>query len=91
MCRSIKKLRKPESLPTDVELHEAALQFIRKVSGMRAPSRVNQQAFDDAVAQVADVTRHMFKKLPVQKTESEQGSKKKGIGHGDRELGREEE
>ncbi len=42
MCRNIKRLRNPEHSPTDHELHDAALQFIRKISGFRAPSRANQ-------------------------------------------------
>ena len=57
MCRSIKKLRYPDRAPTDVELHEAALQFVRKVSGYRAPSMANEAAFNQAVADVATATR----------------------------------
>jgi hypothetical protein len=65
MCRNIKKLRKPEGPPTYVELHDAALQFIRKVSGYRKPSAVNQEAFDDAVADVAVASRRLFDRLVV--------------------------
>ena len=44
MCRSIKQLRRPEEPATDVEVREAALQFVRKVSGYRQPSRKNEDA-----------------------------------------------
>jgi len=60
MCRSIKKLRQPEGLPTDEELEAAALQFVRKVSGYRAPSRRNEAAFNQAVAEVAAATRRLL-------------------------------
>jgi len=60
MCRNIKKLRLPERAPTDGELTDAALQFVRKISGYRAPSRANQAAFEGAVQDVARVTRRMF-------------------------------
>jgi hypothetical protein len=49
MCRSIKKLRRPDDLATESEIRKAALQFVRKVSGYRVPSRVNKEAFDCAV------------------------------------------
>jgi len=52
MCRSIKKLRREDQPPTDTELREAALQFVRKISGFRQPSRANQVAFDAAVDEV---------------------------------------
>ena len=63
MCRSIKKLRRPEGLPTDVELHEAALQFVRKVSGYRVPSKANEAAFNRAVDGVAAATRRLMTEL----------------------------
>jgi len=63
MCRNIKKLRRPDEPPTDEELKLAALQFVRKVSGYRAPSRANQAAFDKAVADIAASTRILFKAL----------------------------
>ena len=63
MCRNIKKLRRPDEPPTDEELKLAALQFVRKVSGYRAPSRANQEAFDKAVADIATSTRILFKAL----------------------------
>jgi hypothetical protein len=63
MCRSIKKLRYPDRAPTDVELLEAALQFVRKVSGYRVPSKANEAAFNQAVADVATTTRALLTQL----------------------------
>ena len=60
MCRNIKQLRRPEMTPTDEEIEAAALQFVRKVSGYRKPSRVNQEAFNRAVAEIAASTRRML-------------------------------
>lgn len=57
MCRNIKTLRQPQGLPGEDEIQAAAMQFVRKVSGYRKPSRANQAAFDLAVAQVAEATR----------------------------------
>jgi hypothetical protein len=65
MCRSIRPLRKPEGRATQEEIDEAALQYIRKVSGYRKPSQANQAAFEAAVAEVAEATRKMLEKLPV--------------------------
>jgi hypothetical protein len=50
-------------LPTEQELNDAALQFVRKVSGYRKPSRVNEKAFNDAVNDIAAVTRQLFENL----------------------------
>lgn len=60
MCRSIKQLRVPHEYPSDDEIHAAALQFVRKVSGFRKPSRANQAAFDTAVADIAASTRRLL-------------------------------
>jgi hypothetical protein len=48
---------------TEQEIQEAALQYIRKVSGYRKPSKANQAAFDAAIAEVADATRKMLENL----------------------------
>jgi hypothetical protein len=53
MCRNIKTLANFEPPATDEEIRASALQFVRKLSGMNRPSRVNQQAFDHAVDEVA--------------------------------------
>jgi hypothetical protein len=60
MCRSIKQLRVPNERPSDDEIHAAALQYVRKVSGFRKPSRANQPAFDAAVAEIAASTRRLL-------------------------------
>jgi hypothetical protein len=65
MCRSIKPLRLPDRPATEEEIQEAALQFVRKVSGYRKPSRANQEAFDHAVAEVARATRDMLERLQI--------------------------
>ena len=63
LCRSIKRLRNADQPATDDEITAAALQFVRKVSGYRMPSRANQAAFDRAVAEVAASTRVLLKNL----------------------------
>lgn len=63
MCRSIKPLRLPDRPATNEEITEAALQYVRKVSGYRKPSKVNQAAFDEAVNEIASATRKMLKNL----------------------------
>jgi hypothetical protein len=60
MCRSIKVLRSTEQLATEQEVREAALQYVRKVSGYRAPSRKNAEAFEAAVDEVAGATRRLL-------------------------------
>ncbi len=60
MCRSIKRLRGPDGLAPDDEIREASLQYVRKVSGFRAPSRRNQEAFEAAIEQVAEATRQLL-------------------------------
>jgi len=69
MCRSIKQLRRPAASAaepvTQAEISAAALQYIRKVSGFRAPSRANQAAFDQAVAEVAQTTARLLDELTV--------------------------
>jgi hypothetical protein len=66
MCRSIKTLRQPyvDEL-TDADVRAAALQYVRKVSGFRAPSRANAEAFDEAVAAVTAATRDLLDRLEV--------------------------
>jgi len=63
MCRSIKPLRMPDRKATEQEIAEAALQYVRKVSGYRKPSRVNQEAFDKAVDEVAIATSKLLQSL----------------------------
>jgi hypothetical protein len=65
MCRNIKKLRFPDRPPTDEELELAALQFVRKVSGYRKPSRANEAAFENAIAEITAATRRLFDQMVV--------------------------
>ena len=60
MCRSIKTLRRPDEPATDDEVRAAALQFVRKVSGYREPSRKNAEAFQAAVDEVAEASRRLL-------------------------------
>jgi len=65
MCRNIKRLRRPGEQPSDQELHDAALQFVRKISGFNAPSKANEDAFHRAVHEVAEAGRTLFASLYV--------------------------
>ena len=63
MCRSIKTLRSAEIPATDDDVTAAALQFVRKVSGYRKPSRANAEAFDNAVSEIAAATDRLLHSL----------------------------
>jgi hypothetical protein len=63
MCRNIRPLNNFEPPATPDEVHAAALQFVRKVSGMPKPSQVNQEVFDRAVHEIAHITRHLLEDL----------------------------
>jgi hypothetical protein len=65
MCRSIKTLRVPGESATDEEVEAAALQFVRKVSGYRKPSRANEESFNQAVHEVAEASRRLLDSLHV--------------------------
>jgi len=60
MCRSIKTLRRADEPATEDEIHAAALQFVRKVSGYRAPSQRNSAAFEAAVDEIAAASRKLL-------------------------------
>jgi hypothetical protein len=66
MCRSIKTLRPPytEQVTSD-DVHAAALQYVRKISGFRSPSRANAEAFDRAVEVVAAATDVLLDELQL--------------------------
>ena len=68
MCRSIKTLRDAEVPATEEEIRAAALQYVRKVSGYRKPSRVNEDAFERAVDEVAMSTQKLINGLTLKKT-----------------------
>jgi len=63
MCRSIKQLRRSDAPASDQELYEAALQYVRKVSGYRKPSRANSAAFETAVLEIAQTTKQLLESL----------------------------
>lgn len=63
MCRSIKTLHRADVPATDEEIEAAALQFVRKVSGYRVPSRANGAAFDAAVEQIAAASGRLLAEL----------------------------
>jgi hypothetical protein len=67
MCRSIKQLRNAEVPATEEEIRLAALQFVRKVSGYRKPSKLNEDAFEKAVDEVAETTRKLLEGLAANK------------------------
>ena len=60
MCRSIKRLRAGAEVVPDDEIREAALQYVRKVSGYRAPAKRNQDAFEAAVDEVAAASKRLL-------------------------------
>ncbi len=63
MCRNIRTLHNFEPPASNDEVHAAALQYVRKVSGAAKPSAANQAAFDEAVLEVAAATRHLLSHL----------------------------
>lgn len=67
MCRSIKTLRDDPGL-TQEDVEAAALQYVRKVSGYRAPSQVNKHAFEAAVAEIARTTEELLERLVTRRT-----------------------
>lgn len=63
MCRNIKTLFNFDPPATDEEVRDAALQFVRKLSGFNAPSKANRKAFDTAVDEVAAAAHRLFESL----------------------------
>ena len=63
MCRNIRPLNNFEPPATNDEVTAAALQYVRKVSGTTKPSQANQAIFDQAVAEIAHLTRHLIDDL----------------------------
>lgn len=64
MCRNITELRGLEPAATHDEIHAAALQYVRKVSGITKVTDRNREAIDKAVAEIAHITRHLLEDLP---------------------------
>ena len=63
MCRSIKRLREGAEVVPDPEIHKAALQYVRKVSGFREPSGRHREAFERAVDQVAASSKELVEAI----------------------------
>jgi hypothetical protein len=63
MCRNIKTLFNFDPPATEEEIRAASLQFVRKLSGFNAPSKANEEAFDRAIEEVADVARRLIDSL----------------------------
>ena len=63
MCRNIRPLNNFQPPATDDEVSAAALQYVRKVSGMTKPSQANKEVFDKAVQDIAHITRHLIDDL----------------------------
>jgi hypothetical protein len=75
VCRSIRTLRGQAPPATDEEVRAAALQYVRKVSGYRQPSRRNAAAFEEAVAAVAAATGRLLAALEAERGDREAGSR----------------
>ncbi len=65
MCRNIRTLHNFEPPATEEEVRAAALQYVRKVSGYRAPARRNEEAFNAAVDDVADASRRLIEAVTL--------------------------
>lgn len=79
MCRNIVPLHNLEPAATDEECHDAALQFVRKITGTTKPSKANQEVFERAVAEIAHATRHLLDDLVTTappKNRAEEASKR---------------
>jgi hypothetical protein len=63
MCRNIRTLFNFEPPATELEIRDASLQFVRKLSGFSVPSKANQEAFDRAVDDVAGAARQLIASL----------------------------
>jgi len=66
MCRNIKTLFNFEPPATELEIRDASLQFVRKLSGFTVPSKANEAAFEAAVEQVADAARELIRSMVTQ-------------------------
>ena len=75
MCRSIKTLRRPESPASEEEIAAAALQYVRKVSGYRVPSKRNTKAFDAAVRDIGRASGRLLQELEKARNEPAQRSR----------------
>lgn len=89
MCRSIKTLRGADPPPSPDDLRAAALQFVRKVSGLRAPSAGDRAAFERAVHEVAHATEHLLESLAARTAvRTREGEREKARARGARRMAR---
>jgi hypothetical protein len=63
MCRNIRPLHNFDPPAADTEVHDAALQYVRKIAGTTKPSKANEEAFNRAVADIAHATEHLLESL----------------------------
>ena len=63
MCRNIRTLHNFDPPATSEEVHDAALQFVRKISGSTKPSQANAEAFDEAVEEIGHAAQHLLDRL----------------------------
>jgi hypothetical protein len=83
MCRNIKTLHHFEPPATEEEVRASALQYVRKLTGMNAPSKANEAAFNGAVDQITALTLHLFDHLEVHAPpRSREAEKLKAIARG---------
>ncbi|UZX05155.1 DUF2277 domain-containing protein [Arthrobacter sp. CDRTa11] len=66
MCRNIRTLHNFEPHASSEEVHAAALQYVRKISGSTKPSKANEEAFQEAVHEIAHITQHLLDSLVTQ-------------------------
>jgi hypothetical protein len=66
MCRSIKRLREGTDLATNDEIEAAALQFVRKISGFRQPTRRHEEAFESAVKAITSASEHLLESISAE-------------------------
>ena len=85
MCRNIRPLYNFEPPATHEEVHDAALQFVRKVSGFTKPAKANEEAFDRAVEEISEATMRLLGSLVT--AAPRQGPRGRG-GQASRPLGR---
>jgi hypothetical protein len=73
MCRSIKTLRGADPPATDDDTKAAALQFVRKISGYRMPSKANEEVFNAAVENIAEASRRLLESLKARPSSTSGG------------------
>jgi hypothetical protein len=66
MCRNIRPLFNFDPPATDAEIHDAALQYVRKISGYKAPSKINEKAFNEGIMDIAKATKKLLDSLQTE-------------------------